>query len=787
MKRQIRKVAVLGSGVMGAGIAAHLANVGIDVLLLDRVPEDESQSKPPNRNQFAESALSQLTKPKPSPVYTKASLDKIRAGNFEDHLPLLAQMDWVIEVVVENLAIKKELLAKVEQHWRPGTIVSSNTSGISIKRIAEDCNEEFQAHFLGTHFFNPPRYMKLLEIIPTPATSPEILSFMKQFSESVLGKGVVIAKDTPNFIANRIGVYGLMVTLEEMNKRELTISDVDQLTGPVMGRPKSATFRTLDLVGLDTFIHVAKNVHDHVSDANEKHAFQIPEILKYLVSKGNLGEKSGKGFYLKKGKEIYQLDLLSKEYGLAGKSTFPCLQQAKNSKKLSDKLRTIAYAGDEGGQFVWSVLKKTLLYSAAKIPEIADDILSIDQAMKWGFNWELGPFETWDAIGLEKSLQRMKAEGETIPPWIEKMVSNGITHFYQQQAGQSLYVHIDGTWKEAQRSDKSISLHGLKEQGKLIKKNSGASLIDLGDGVACLEFHSMNNALGQDILQMIRFSLEEVRKNYLGLVIGNQSKNFCVGANLMMLLMEAQDENWFEIDQLVRQFQQIAMDMKYFEKPIVSAPYAMTLGGGVEMCLPAARVQAAAETYLGLVEVGVGLIPAGAGTKEMLLRATHLVDVDGKVDLQPYVNRVFETIAMAKVSTSGEEARELGYLRSTDTISVNQDFQLYDAKQQVISLSTGGYSSPKERKVRVVGEPGLAVMRLGIYQMKSGGYISDHDEKIAGKLATILSGGSVPAGTMVSEQYLLDLEREAFISLCGEPKTQARMQHMLLKGKPLRN
>lgn len=501
MKRQIRKAAVLGSGVMGAGIAAHLANAGINVLLLDRVPKEET-SDGRNRNRLAETALSQLSKQKPSPIYTKSSLDLIGVGNFEDHLPLLSQVDWIIEVVVENLGIKAELLSKVEKHWQPGTVVSSNTSGISIEKMVENCTDNFKKHFLGTHFFNPPRYMKLLEIIPTPATSPEVISFMTQFSENVLGKGVVLAKDTPNFIANRIGVYGLMVTLEEMMKRDLSISDVDQLTGSVIGRPKSATFRTLDIVGLDTFVHVAQNVHDHVSHPEEKNVFKVPEILAYLVSKGDLGDKTGRGFYFKKktlqGKEIYQLDLQTKEYVLSNKSTFSCLEQVKNSEKLKDKLRTIAYAQDKGGQFVWSVLKRTLLYSASKIPEIADDVVSIDQAMKWGFNWELGPFELWDVIGLEKSVQRMKAEGEIIPPWVEQMMADGVSHFYHQEEGQSFFIHIDGKWKEVQRSDKAISLHGLKEQGKLVKKNTGASFIDMGDGVACLEFHSMNNALGQD-------------------------------------------------------------------------------------------------------------------------------------------------------------------------------------------------------------------------------------------------------------------------------------------------
>ncbi|RKD24424.1 3-hydroxyacyl-CoA dehydrogenase [Ammoniphilus oxalaticus] len=787
MKRQIKKVAVLGSGVMGAGIAAHLANVGLKVILLDR-PIGEASN---DRNQLTQSAITELAKQKPSPLYSKTSLERIQIGNFEDDLSLLGQADWIVEAVVEDLSVKRQLLAQVEKHRRPGSVISSNTSGISISKMAAGRSDEFRQHFLGTHFFNPPRYMKLLELIPTTDTSQEIISTMIHFSEFTLGKGVVIAKDTPNFIANRIGVYGLLATLEEMDRYGLSVSDVDQLTGTAIGRPRSATFRALDLVGLDTFLRVAENVREHVTDPLEKAVFTAPKIISSLVAQGHFGEKSGKGFYQKQktaeGRVIHQLNVQTEQYEPSKRSTFACLEQAKQRTQLAEKIRTIAYAEDAGGQFVWQVLKRTLLYAAAKIPEISDDIVAVDQAMKWGFNWELGPFETWDALGLERSIRRMKEEGETIPRWVEKLVEAGHSQFYKQEDAQMLYVQLNGQWQERQRTDRAICLSELKQQGRVAQKNAGASLIDLGDGVACLEFHSPHNALGSDTLEMVRLSLEEVRKNYVGLVIGNQARNFSVGANLMMLLLEAQNENWFEIEQLVRQFQTMAMEMKYFEKPIVAAPYARTLGGGVEICLPAARVQAAAETYMGLVEVGVGLIPGGAGTKEMLVRAIAAADIDGKVDLQPYVNRVFETIAMAKVSTSAVEAQQLGYLRATDQISINEDHQLYEAKQAVIGLAKAGYVPPIARKIRVVGESGLAVMKLGVYQLKTGGYITEHDAKIAGKLASVLAGGALSANTEVSEQYLLDLEREAFLSLCGEPKSQARMQHMLLKNKPLRN
>ncbi|RXT02307.1 3-hydroxyacyl-CoA dehydrogenase/enoyl-CoA hydratase family protein [Ammoniphilus sp. CFH 90114] len=786
MEKRIRKAVVIGSGVMGAGIAAHLANVGVQVHLLDIVPQGHQ-----SRIGLAETAKARLSKQKPSPIYSLDTLSRISPGNVEDDIHHIRDADWVIEVVVENLEIKKQLLEKIEQYWNPGTIVSTNTSGISIQRMVEERSPAFRAHFLGTHFFNPPRYMLLLEIIPTADTDPNITKYVKHFAEKKLGKGVVIARDTPNFIANRIGVFGLLITLEAMKKYNLKVSDVDSLTGPVIGRPKSATFRTLDLVGLDTFVHVAHNVFSQVTDSSEKKKFDVPESLRYMVDRQYLGDKSGQGFYLKKkipgGKEILQWDPELQEYTPIEKRSFPCLDTAKNTKTLKEKLKVMAYGTDPGSQFVWDVLKQTLVYSAEKIPEICDSLHDLDKAMKWGFNWELGPFEVWDAIGVEKSVSKMEREGTVVPTWVKKMLEGGQKSFYNQTPHGTLYFDISGETRECMEPLEKIILDELKEKGRLIKKNSGASLIDLGDDVACLEFHSPNNAIGPDILQMIRASLEEVRKNYRGLVIGNQGKNFCVGANVMMLLMEAQDHNWFEIDQLVREFQSVAMAMKYFEKPIVSAPFSMTLGGGVEMCLPASHVQAHAETYMGLVEVGVGLIPGGAGTKEMLWRTTTRFDLDGKVDLQPYINQTFETIAMAKVSTSGVEAKDLGYLRATDGISINRDDQLYEAKQRVLAMHASGYEPPMKRTIRVVGEPGLAVMKFGIYQMKVAGFISEHDGLIAGKLAHVLSGGVLPAQSQVSEQYLLDLEREAFLSLCGEPKSQARMQHMLLKGKPLRN
>jgi 3-hydroxyacyl-CoA dehydrogenase len=800
---RIRKAVVIGSGVMGSGIAAHLANAGIETKLLDIVPEELTAEEKGKgwtaedaryRNRLVLQAKERMMKQKPSPLFASSMLDRIRVGNIEDDLGrAVSEADWVVEAVTERLEVKKALFSRIEQHWRPGTIVSSNTSGISIERIAEGLSNEFAGHVMVTHFFNPPRYMKLLEMVMSSRTDPRLAEGMKQFAERVLGKGVVFAKDTPNFIANRIGTFGLMVTLEEMVRQGLSVSDVDSLTGPVIGRPKSATFRTLDLVGLDTFLHVAGNVREHVEDEKEKEVFTVPELLSELVASGRLGEKSGSGFYQAKrteaGTEIEEWDYVNKQYVPVVKRKFAAIAAAKNAKSSAEKLRAAVYSEDNGGRFIWSALKRTLLYSAEKLGEIADRIEDLDDAMKWGFNWELGPFELWDAIGLERSIARMEKEGDTIPGWVKELLVEGRTAFYGQGDAGEKGQDAGGLSGKIGGQAERIKLAALRASGGVIRQNSGACLVDIGDDVACLEFRSPNNAIGPDVLQMIDTALEEVRANYRGLVIGNDGKNFCVGANLMMILMEAQDENWMDIERMIRKFHDVAMKMKYFEKPIVAAPFGMTLGGGVEMCLPASKVQAAAETYMGLVEFGVGVIPAGGGTKEMLVRHTVPVDFDGRVDLQPFVNRVFETIGMAKVSTSAHEAKELGYLRGDerDGVSINRDFQLADAKHAVLGMDLAGYKPPERVKVRVVGEPGLATMKLGVYQLRCGGQISDHDAKIAGKLAHVLAGGQVPANTVVREEYLLELEREAFLSLCGEPKSQARMQHMLLKGKPLRN
>ncbi|PAE25615.1 3-hydroxyacyl-CoA dehydrogenase/enoyl-CoA hydratase family protein [Bacillus sp. 7894-2] len=792
--QQIKKAAVLGSGVMGSGIAAHLANIGIPTLLLDIAPRELTDAEKAKgltlenkavRNRISEGNRQKLLKQKPAPLTSKKKMALIEAGNFEDDMERLKDVDWIIEVVVENLSIKKQVFEKVDQHRKPGSIVSSNTSGISVEAMSEGRSEDFQKHFLGTHFFNPPRYLKLLEVIPTKKTSSEVLSFMKQFGEDVLGKGVVEAKDTPNFIANRIGTYGLLVTVQEMLKGGYSVGEVDSITGPLIGRPKSATFRTLDVVGLDTFIHVANNVYDQV-DGKEKAVFEVPDFMKVMQEKGWLGSKTGQGFFLKKGKEILELNPETLEYGPRQKLKTASTELAKQAKGTAGKLKALVYSDDRSGQLLWNILSPALLYSAQLHGEIADDVTAIDRAMKWGFGWELGPFETWDAIGVEKAVRKMEEAGEEVPAWVKEMLEKGINSFYKEEEGRKYFYH-NGEYRLIEENPKVLNLKQLKKQKGVIKKNTGASLVDIGDGVALLEFHSQSNAIGLDIIQMINFAVDEVEKNYKGLVIGNQGKNFCVGANLGMILMEAQDDNIYELDMVVRHFQNAMMKIKYSAKPVVAAPFGMTLGGGAEVCLPAAHIQASSETYMGLVEVGVGLIPGGSGNKELYLKYLENMPNGVEFDLQKVANKVFESIAMAKVSTSGEEARDNNFLNLADGISVNGDHLLYDAKQAVLALHEKGYKPPVRKKVPVVGETGYATLLLGAQAMLYSGYISEHDLKIAKKLAYVIAGGKVPYGTEVDEQYLLDLEREAFLSLVAEPKSQQRMQHMLLKGKPLRN
>jgi 3-hydroxyacyl-CoA dehydrogenase len=787
----VKKAAVLGAGTMGAQIAAHLANAGIPTLLLDIVPRDDAG----DRTRIARAGFEAAKKSKPAAFLTADLASLVSVGNFEDDLASLKDCDLIIEAVVENLEIKRQLYEKVEQHRRPGSVVASNTSGIPLKHLAEGRSEDFRAHFLGMHFFNPPRYMHLVELIRTEWTKPEVSCSMFGFLDERMGKGVVVAKDRPNFIANRIGTFGALVTIRAMLDDGYSIEEVDKITGPAAGRPKTATFRTFDLVGLDVFAHVVRNLHENLPDDPEREMFVMPEFITKMIERGLLGNKTKAGFYKRqKGeggkREILTLDPATFEYRPAEKVKLPSLEMAKNIEDTAERLKALAWAKDRVGAFLWKTLARTLCYTADRIPEIADTVVEIDRAMQWGFNWELGPFEVWDAIGVEKSIAKLKEEGKTVPANVQKMLDSGAKSFYKKHDSQQFYFDFSAEqYLPLSDLPGTIVLKSLKDRTGVIRKNSGASLIDLGDGVACLEFHSKMNSIGGDTLEMLKIALTEVEKNFVGLVVGNQGQNFSVGANLMLMLMEAQDENWEELDMIGRMFQSSVMSLRYSPKPVVVAPFQMVFGGGCEMVLHGDRVRASAETYIGLVEVGVGIIPAGCGTKEMLVRALDSIPKDMKdADPFPFVKRAFETIAMAKVATSAEEARGYGFLSADDSVSMNRDRLIADAKKEVLALAASGYVQPQQRSdILALGNPALATLKLGVHMMKRAGYISDHDALIGGKLARILTGGDLNHETRVSEQYLLDLEREAFLSLIGTRQTQDRMAHMLKTGKPLRN
>ncbi len=802
MAFKIRKAAVLGAGTMGATIAAHLANVGIPCYLFDIVPKELTEQEKAAgltledkkvRDRLAAQSIENLKKMRPAPFYDSKDAALLTPGNFEDDLDKLSEVDWIIEVVVENLDIKKKLMAQVEQHWKEGTIVSTNTSGISVNQMVENCSDNFKKHFMGTHFFNPPRYMKLLEIIPCEKSDPEALKFMERFCEEKLGKGVVFAKDTPNFIANRIGVYGMVVTTRLMEEDGLSVEEVDAITGPAMGRPKSASFRTLDMVGLDVFLHVAQNVRDNISEDWEIKDFEMPEFTQTMAEKGWLGDKTKGGFYKveksAEGKNILALDYKTMDYRPRQKAKYGSIDATKNVEGVGQKLKTLVEGKDKGAEFAWKVVKPVLIYSAVKLGEIADDVVAVDRAMRWGFNWDLGPFEQWDALGVKEAAERIEKDGNEVPAVIKEMLDAGFTSFYKKENGKTLYYDFkEKTYKDLQPRPGVIILDDLREQNKVVKSVSGASLVDIGDNILCLEFHSPRQAIGPDVVSMLFKAVEEVEKGWDGLVIGNQARNFCVGANLMMILMEAQADEWDEIDLIAHQLQQSLMRIKYCEKPVVAAPHGMTLGGGYEVIAHAHRIRPAAETYMGLVEVGVGVVPAGGGCKEMVLRSVENVQDSKNIsDLLPFVQQAFETVAMAKVATSAKEGYMYNYMRPQDSITINGDRHIYEAKNVVMAMNLEGFKPPERKKIRVVGEPGYAAMKTGIYLMKEGNYISEYDAYLGEKLAYIFSGGRLPANTWVDEQYLLDLEREVFLHLCGQPKTQERMMHMLQTGKPLRN
>lgn len=802
MVPKIRRVAVLGAGVMGSGIAAHLANAGIPCLMLDVVPpklSDEDLARgltgkePFFRNRFAAKGLEAIAKSRPPLLYSRKSAGLISIGNLEDDLAEAARCDWVIEVVVENLAVKRALFERLEPLLGPETIVSSNTSGISIAQMVEGRGPGFRRRFLVTHFFNPVRYMKLLEIVPGADTDPAIVKGMAAFGEKVLGKGIVYAKDTPNFVGNRVGVFAMMYAMHAMLEDGLSVEEVDKVLGPATGRPKSAAFGTADLVGIDTLLHVSDNVYRNLPDDPDRELLLPPAFVNEMVKRGWIGRKAGGGFFRMEGKGDSKtklvLDPATLEYRPAAKVSFPSLEAAKAVEDPGKRILKVISGDDKAARYAWKVISRTLLYAAKRIPEIADDVFNIDNAMKWGFNWALGPFETWDAIGVAESAARMRAEGLSIPEPVERMLAGGNGSFYRRRDGVlEYYDFASASYVPAPIAPEIILLPALAERNRLVRKNPGASLYDLGDGVLCLEFHTKMNAIDADVIAMLNDGVDLAEKEYAGLVIANHAEHFCAGANLMLILLEAQNRNFANLERIVRAFQDACMRLRYSEKPVVAAPAGMALGGGAEICLGSDRIRAAAETYMGLVEVGVGLIPAGGGIKEMAIRHLEGIPEGVSADPLPFLRKAFETIGTAKVSGSAEEARELGFLRRSDGITIGRDFLIHDAKNTVLAMALEGYRMPRPRTdVALPGRSQFSAFAYGLYSMRVAGQISEHDEKIGRKIAYVLTGGDVPAGTRLSEQDLLDLEREAFLSLCGEEKTVARIQHMLMTGKPLRN
>ena len=812
---QIKSVAVLGAGTMGARIAAHLANAGLHCWLLDIAPSDltpEEKTRglaltdPRVRNRIVRAGLEGAQKSRPAAFFTAATANHITIGNFEDNLAWCSQADWIIEAVAENLAIKRSLLQKLAAYRRPGTIVTTNTSGLPINQIAQGFDDDFQRHWAGTHFFNPPRYMKLVELIPGPATSPEVLETLADFCDRRLGKGLVRAKDTPNFIANRIGTFSMLTSLSLMSRFGMSVEEVDACTGPAIGWPKSATFRTADIVGLDVLVNVVRNIYDNTPNDESRELYRVSPLVEEMTRRGWLGEKSGRGFYqrVKKGpdkggdSEILALDSSTMEYRPRQKARFASLEMARAIEDSRARLQAIlgpviaGQPGDKAQQFLWALISETSLYAARRVPEIADSIFDVDRAMRWGFGWQFGPFEMCDVLGVEAMTRRWTADGRDLPPLFTRLLSSGRKSLYESSGGElSAFDPAAGTAVKVPEPPGIIILKSLKERSKEVAHNSGASLIDLGDGVLCCEFHAKMNAIGDDITGMIQTGLKRLNTDFDALVIANQAVNFSVGANLMLLLVAAQEQEWDDLHDAVRRFQNANLALKHAPKPVVVAPQGMALGGGCEVCLHGARIQAAAEAYMGLVETGVGLIPAGGGSKEMIIRANEHAAGPESLDLFHAFKPVFETLAMAKVSTSAEDARGLGFLRPADFISLNGDRLVADAKAAALALVREDYrpslAPPNEPSIRVLGEELIAGAKLAIHMMLRGEYISEYDAHVARKLANVLAGGPLTESQLVSEQYLLDLERETFVSLCGERKTQERIAHTLKTGKPLRN
>ncbi|THD67440.1 3-hydroxyacyl-CoA dehydrogenase/enoyl-CoA hydratase family protein [Robertkochia marina] len=801
MKRRIRKVAVIGSGIMGSGIACHFANIGAEVLLLDIAPKDLTDAEKAKgltleskavRNRIVNDNLKAALKSKPSPIYNQKFANRISTGNLTDDLSKVAEVDWIIEVVVERLDIKKQVFEQIEKYRKPGTLITSNTSGIPIAFMNEGRSEDFRQHFAITHFFNPPRYLKLFEVVPGPDCKQEVTDFLMEYGDKFLGKTSVMAKDTPAFIGNRIGIFGIQSLFHQVKDLGLTVEEVDKLTGPVIGRPKSATFRTVDVVGLDTLVHVANGIYENCPEDEAHELFKLPDFINTMMENKWLGSKTGQGFYKKvKGddgnSEILSLDLDTMEYRSKKRANFATLELTKTIDNVIDRFPVLVGGKDKAGEFYRKNFAALFAYVQNRIPEISDELYRIDDAMKAGFGWENGPFEIWDAIGAEKAVEIMKAEGHEPAAWVTEMLGAGITSFYSVKDGATYYYDIPQK-KHIKKpgQDAFIILDNIRKS-KEVFKNSGVVIEDLGDGILNVEFRSKMNTIGGDVLAGINKGIDLAEKDFQGLIVGNQGPNFSVGANIGMIFMMAVEQEYDELNMAIKMFQDTMMRMRYSSIPTISAPHGMTLGGGCELSLHADKVVAAAETYMGLVEFGVGVIPGGGGSKEMTLRAADTFrknDVELNV-LQEY----FLTIGMAKVSTSAYEAFDLGLLQQgKDVVVVNKDRQLAEAKKHALLMAEAGYTQPPQRKdIKVLGKQALGMFLVGTDSMEAGKYISEHDKKIANKLAYVMAGGDLSEPNYVSEQYLLDIEREAFLSLCTERKTLERIQHMLKTGKPLRN
>ncbi|MSP61286.1 MAG: 3-hydroxyacyl-CoA dehydrogenase/enoyl-CoA hydratase family protein [Myxococcales bacterium] len=790
MSERFRRVSVLGAGVMGSGIAAHLAGAGLDVLLLDIVPSQPTPSfgggpaaGGPDRNAFARGGLDKALKSKPASFFSGRDADRVTVGNFEDDLARVGESDLVIEVVKEDLAIKRALFEQLEPLVAPHAVIASNTSGLPIRLLMEGRGESFRRRFLVTHFFNPPRYMKLLELIAGTDTDPAVVARVARFAEDVLGKGVVFGHDTPNFVANRIGAFSMMQLMHEALSQGFTVEEIDAIFGAPMGRPKSAVFRTADVVGLDVLLDVARNCHTNLPTDEQRETFRIPEPLGRMVERKLLGDKTGSGFYKKTKDGVLALDLATLEYRPQTKPKFASLGAAKGASDAAGRVKAVLSGDDRAAKLAWKVTAAMLAYSSRRLGEIADDVVNIDRAMRWGFAWDIGPFELWDALGVRATVERMEKDGFAPAGWVKELLASGKESFYGGTVANPMYFDPRShSEKPLPESPRIVNLRARRE----IAHNDGASLIDLGDGVACLELHTKMNAIDGDVIKLMHTAVDRAEHDFAGLVVGNHSTEaFSAGANIFVVLVAAGQKNWAAIEAATKDLQDALMRLRHCAVPVVTAPFGLALGGGAEIAMHGAATRAHAELYMGLVEAGVGLIPAGGGCKELLARTLgHLPD---GIDPFPFVQQIFMNVALGKVSMSAEEARAMGFLRDSDGVTLNRDHLLHDAKQTALGLARAGYRRPRPRTFRVPGESGYATLRSALQQMKAAHQISDHDLVVGSKLAWVLCGGRVSTTTRVTEQYILDLEREAFVSLCGEPKTQERMQYLLMNNKPLRN